>query len=372
MARTKNQTIDEKPVRINTCNMCGKPKRVSEFYKSSKEEFKQNGGVYTYCKVCLKKMCVNDNNVFDVNKFIEMLKMIDRPFIRSLYETALKGKREIVGAYMSLINMNDKVDMGWKDSDEEVLDLNDKNNIKMGIQKHETCIVDGDNFNQDSLLNIKLTNTDINTQNEVIRLLGYAPFDGYSDYDKKFLYGELLPYLDENTVEDQYKVSVLIQILNNDNQIRKIDLVINKLSLDEKQLLQNNDKIKNLTAIKSQIGQVTDKLAKENGIALKHRGDKKSGESTLTSLMKKYRENGFEDAEEDYFNQKKAKGIKIVADISNRSILEQLQLDENDMNDMLFNQRNLIQQLEAKVTDLEEENRQLYVEINELKKEITN
>ena len=53
----------------------------------------------------------------------------------------------------------------------------------------------------------------------------------------------------------------------------------------------------------------------------------------------------------------------MVADVSNKSILEQLQFDENDNNDMLVHQRELIQNLQQRVDDLEEENRQLYVKI---------
>ena len=80
--------------------------------------------------------------------------------------------------------------------------------------------------------------------------------------------------------------------------------------------------------------------------------------------MKNYRELGFEDAEQDYYDQKKANGMKLVADISNKSILEQLQFDENDINDMFFTQRQLIEQLNQKVLELEEENRQLYVKLS--------
>lgn len=56
--------------------------------------------------------------------------------------------------------------------------------------------------------------------------------------------------------------------------------------------------------------------------------------------------------------------MKLVADISNKSILEQLQFDENDINDMFFTQRQLIEQLNQKVLELEEENRQLYVKLS--------
>ena len=81
--------------------------------------------------------------------------------------------------------------------------------------------------------------------------------------------------------------------------------------------------------------------------------------------MKEYRELGFKDAEQDYYDQCQAYGMKLVADISNKSILEQLQFDENDIHDMFFMQRQLVQELQEKILGVEEENRQLHEKITE-------
>jgi len=81
-------------------------------------------------------------------------------------------------------------------------------------------------------------------------------------------------------------------------------------------------------------------------------------------MMKNLRELGFEDAEHDYYDHMKAKGMKVTADISNKSILEQLQFDENDYVSMLKEQKEIIQRLQEKIDDIEEENRQLHVELD--------
>jgi hypothetical protein len=206
-----------------------------------------------------------------------------------------------------------------------------------------------------------LNQEDTQVKEDVIRLIGYDPFAGYDIFDQKFLYNELMTYLDEDTLDDSFKLSQIIQIVNNNNQVRKIDYAINKMSSNTQDLIKNQGDIKSATAIKNQIVTANDKIAKENSISVKNRGDKSAGKSTLTYMMKDYRELGFEDAEQDYYDQNKAYGMKLVADISNKSILEQLQFDENDLNDMLFTQRQLIQELQSKLMDLEEENRQSYV-----------
>lgn len=51
--------------------------------------------------------------------------------------------------------------------------------------------------------------------------------------------------------------------------------------------------------------------------------------------------------------------MKQVADISNRSIMDQLSLDGNDYTQMLKEQREMIVELTAKTDELKEENRNL-------------
>ena len=50
--------------------------------------------------------------------------------------------------------------------------------------------------------------------------------------------------------------------------------------------------------------------------------------------------------------------------IGNKSILEQLQFDENDYISMVKDQRELIQRLQEKLDNVEEENRQLHVRLS--------
>jgi hypothetical protein len=105
------------------------------------------------------------------------------------------------------------------------------------------------------------------------------------------------------------------------------------------------------------------KLAAENGISVKHNNQKSKGAGTLSGIIKTLQEKGFEEAEVNLFDIETAQGIKQVADLSNKSIINQLQFDENDYTSMIIEQREIIQELDAKVIKLEEENRLLKKEI---------
>lgn len=353
------------------CPMCGKRQSRSNYYKSTSSLFKNNNEKMIWCKQCVWDLYDDYFNMLKdirMSVYITCMKL-DIPFNEPDYEGMIK---QLVGnntshpmkIYMQKINSLGSFNNGLSGFDpkyilEKEININDNNN-------HITKDVNYLEYN------IELTEQDLQVKEDVIRLIGYDPFAGYSNFDQKFLYNELISYLDEDTLDDAFKLSQVLQLVNNNNQVRKIDIVISSMSNDTKSLIANQGEIKNLTATKKTIVDNTDKIAKENSISVKNRGDKTAGKSTITYLMKNYRELGFEDAEQDYYDQKKAYGMKLVADISNKSMLEQLQFDENDINDIFLNQKQMLQNLQDKVLDLEEENRQLHSKIGSLssKKEV--
>jgi hypothetical protein len=110
------------------------------------------------------------------------------------------------------------------------------------------------------------------------------------------------------------------------------------------------------------------KLAAENGISVKHNTQKSKGAGTLTGIIKTLQEKGFEEGEVNLFDIETSQGIRQVSDLSNKSIVAQLQFDENDYTSMLMEQREIIQELDNKVMKLEEENRLLKKEIIKYRK----
>jgi ABC-type enterochelin transport system substrate-binding protein len=75
--------------------------------------------------------------------------------------------------------------------------------------------------------------------------------------------------------------------------------------------------------------------------------------------MKKLLDDDFEEIRVNLFDIKTSEAMKQVADISNRSIMDQLSLDGNDYTQMLKEQREMIVDLTAKTDELKEENRNL-------------
>ena len=125
--------------------------------------------------------------------------------------------------------------------------------------------------------------------------------------------------------------------------------------------------IDSLTKIKKNFLDTVNKTANENGISAKTSGKGGKGANALTSIMKEMAENGFEEIKVNLFNVKMSEAFKNIADISNRSLIDQLNWQSDDYARMVANQREIIQNYELEQLKLEEENRLLKVEINNYK-----
>jgi hypothetical protein len=107
-------------------------------------------------------------------------------------------------------------------------------------------------------------------------------------------------------------------------------------------------------------------MAKDNGISENYSNNKSKGAGTLSGMIKELQEKGIYNAEVNVYDIETCDGMKQVADISNKSILEQLILNENDYVEMIKDQRDLIQDFQTKAEKYEEECRILKIKLKDL------
>lgn len=351
MARNKIEKEVIKPVGEKiTCVKCQKTMAKDACFSHRNKFIADNLSI---CKECANQF-IEENDLATV---ISLLRFLDIPLYMKRWEGVVeKGRESILGRYLRQMAMskNKYFDNG------DVFSMNEENNkLLEEIEQREIMENSTEAF----------TESDLEIQDDVIRLLGYDPFVGYTDEDKKYLYSNIFIYLNEDTLEDGIKLSSYLQIVNNNNQIRKIDLAISSLNSNIKSMVENAKDIGSLQDVKSKIVTSNDKIMKENSISVKNRGDKKAGTTTLTGRMRMMRELKFDEAEEDFYSQKIARGMAMVADISNKSLIDQLRFDENDYTDIIKTQRDKFIDFEKQILELNEKNRLLEVKIIELKNE---
>lgn len=340
-----------------TCIKHGNTIDKSNFYISGNDSIYSGIGHIPICRSCMIKELDEYYERFkDMKKTIYyMLRKMDVGFYNSFFEGALKsGDKpiEVLGQYMRQRNSLGGTNKAMTSFDD-------------GEHPYEAEVVIEDD-NSISMPEIRMTKEDYENKEEIIDLLRYDPFEGYSEADQKALYADLLNYLDdEDIVEDQFLVSQIVQVVINNDQIRKLNFSINKFMSTPDLMLENESKIRNLSNMKKQIVDSTDKIAKENEITVKARGGGGSKKSSITMMMQRLRDLDFDEVEVSYYDQMKAYGMQMAADISMKAISEQIQFDENDVSDIIAEQRRMVQSMEGKILDLEEETRQLRVVLHE-------
>lgn len=335
-----------------TCSRCGRTFSLSSnrFYKVVySEEYKANDG---YCNIC--KECINELFEQWARKYkdervamIIVCHYLDIPFYHSLYDSIQQNNDQFkVGLYVRQIN---------------------------GIQYRQksfcTTLSDGELERSakdlEEAREVKWTKEESKNKNTAIDVVGYDPFEGYEELDRRFLFNELVKYFDDDIVDDSYKLSQIIQIVNNNNQIRRCDKIISSMNP-----IRDVSDIKDLNKVKTELVSSNDKIAKENEISVKNRSNKDVGRSTLSYMMRDLREKGFEDAETNYYDQLRSDNTAWAAGISFKSLKENCFFDENDFNDVMNDQYERIQNLQSDVDDLKEEKRLTLVENSYLKKKL--
>lgn len=344
-------TKDKKEVEKLTCIDCEKLKDRTKWFYNTKNKLYDKTKKIPICKACLKEKIDYD----DIETIYDIFKRLDIVFHLKYWEIAEEGKSDTFGRYMSMINTLHQLEgKTWSDSIFEFVE-----------EETEEAPIVADIYPPSE----PEENTyDEKNKEDVLRMVGYDPFEGELESDKRHLYNKLVDMLDESTLEDGFKLSAIIEIVKGFNQVDKINRSIAIMTSDVANLSKSTNAIKQLVATKKQIMDSLIALAKDNGISVNHNNNKSKGGNTLNGIVKKLNEIGLEAAELNLYNIETSEAMKQIADISNRSILDQLMFDENDYTEMIAQQKDMITDLDAKLMKAEEENRLLKIQINELKK----
>ena len=331
------------------CTSCGKSKLKDKNFYLSNSPFDADGRV-NVCKDCI----LENVDVTNIESVKSMLARLNRPFIFEMWNSSVEeGKnrnKNPFGLYIKSLLLNGKYrDLTFFDTNDKLITNNMEEN----------------NFERDTYSQINMSPEDLKNKEDVIRMVGYDPFETEHEADKRHLYNKLIDFLDESTLEDSFKLPAVIEIVKTFNQIDKINHALNRITSNVNEINGNIGNIKSLFEAKSKMYQSVLALAKDNGISVNHNNNKSKGSGTLSGIIKQLHEIGLEEAEINLFDIETAAGMKQVADISNKSIFEQLNLNENDYTDMIKEQRKMLIELQDKVDQLEEENRLLKIKVKQ-------
>jgi len=347
----KASTIKKASTNTIKCTCCGDEKVIERnYYKSNSMIYKGlPDGRIGVCKECILSIYdyyLKKNENARLATYLTCRKL-DIVYIENVYTAALNESTNkgtpLFGIYVKNINsLNQYSNFTFDESD----DFYHKAELK-------------ENLNEKSSEPINLN--DKRNEEDVLRILGYDPFESENPDDKKYLYNRLIDFLDESTLEDSFKLPTVIEIVKSFNQIDKINSALAVITSDIKAVANNVGGVKSLMDAKDKMLRAVLALAKDNGISVNHNNNKSKGAGTLSGIIKQLQEKGFTESDINLFDIETIGGIKQVAEISNESILKQLMFDENDYTEMIKEQRTLIEEFRSKCEKLEEELRLLKI-----------
>lgn len=356
---TKTNTDDQKYL----CPYCLKEKKKSEFYKST--DPKVLTGITSMCKDCVRKIALawDDNRqefgACTKKTVMDALEYIDRPFLESLWnssyaewadDTKQKRRTTIWDAYIKNVGLKNYNGLRWRDGDIFQTYIEDA--------KQVAALESGNVEAAQTLISSQEVSGEFEkNRKDVIRLLGYDPFEGEKLEDQPLLYSQLIGYLDSggDGNEDMMRTSSAITIVRGFSQQSKID---DKIARAMANTNVNPAELKTLLDAKKNLSSTISNLAEQSCLSLKHNKNASKGENTWTGKIKKLKDMDLRAAEVNGFDIGTCRGMQQVLEISDASIMKQLALDESEWSDMVAEQRQTIVSLQRE--------RDVYREVNRI------
>ena len=345
------------------CPYCMKEKKKSEFYVCTDPRVLT--GITQMCKDCVKKIALawDDNRqefgLCTKKSVMDALEYIDRPFLNNLWDSSYtewanqdsqNRRATIWDAYIKNVSMIQYRGMRWRDGDIFNVYIEDAKQVaalEMGNNEAAQILIASQEVDGEFEKNRK----------DVIRLLGYDPFEGEKLEDQPLLYSQLIGYLDAggDGNDDMMRTSSAITIVRGFLQQAKLDDKLAKVMANTN---ANASEMKTLLDAKKNISATISQLAEQSCLSLKHNKNASKGENTWTGKIKKLKDMDLRDAEVNGFDIGTCRGMQQVVEISDASIMKQLNLDESEWSDMVADQRKMI-------VDLQKE-RDVYKEVSRI------
>ena len=358
---TKKKTVTDdrfqvQDVKTPLCLNCGANGKVNSFYISNNATHIHNSCRLPYCKDCLetfyqeyyKKTGRSDLAIF------YLCRKCDVFFSTKVFEGAesasLKMNQSLVSCYFRMLN-SIKDNAGFKDNfndsanflDLEILEDKYRSG-KIEIDGNSVSVVAPDMWTEEDEIN----------KNDCIKLLGYDPFFDNTKSDQKYLYNTLLPFLDDATLEDAFKLPIVIELVKTFGQVEQLNKTFNLILASAENIVENSSKVSSLVGSKDKLYRSVLAMAKDNGISVNHALNKSQGAGTLSRIVKELEEIGLREAKMNLFDIETSESMKQVQDISNKSLMEQINLQESELWDMIAELREVRIKLDNKVNELTE------------------
>lgn len=247
---TKKATSEKVEKNTYVCNVCGgKPKALSNFYKSNRKEYEQYNEFCITCKSCLRKATVDPNTKTVTKDGIKnALIKLDKPFVEEVFNV-VKNKSvtndKFLGDYLTQLNC---------------------------YPRYKNCVyADGIDIEiqQEKIMNSKVESVSIIEVTDDMR-----EFWGYGKTDDKYiaLQKKFDKFMDNETDDLDYKKELDYKTLT-------------ELEILKQDLMGNSDKVGDLAKVIDMISKLSSDL---NIKAIQKKEDKNNNRHYIIGVIAKF------------------------------------------------------------------------------------
>ena len=345
MGRPSKRSMKAGEIPSFTCLCCGTLRPESKFYKNKWSKiWVQNDHVIPICRDCVQNYF---NTMKESTKSNELAMKVlcgimDWPFYASMFAGVVeKHKNDFApGFYFRNVQM---------------AQYNGKTHIDSFLDGELTKTDDAVRTERET----RWTTKDKQNMRYAISVVGYDPFDldGMTDEDRRYCFNVLAGYCDSDGIrDDSHKRQAAIQATQLSLQCKKLDDAINEELMRKR---ADESRLRSLSETKTKFISSLSKIAQDNNFSSNYNDSSRAGKNTLSMKMKEMEEDGYQAIKPNLFDIKTCEAMKQIAELSDRSILDQLALDDSEYASMVGEQRQMIASLTARAEAAEEESRML-------------
>lgn len=339
------------------CSCCGKEKDFKTGYYVSSSVIYQYNNKLPICKDCTWKLFdeyMEESNGEEQAALYRLCRLLDFPYFDTIFTSSVvearRDNKNIFKTYIKNVNSLGQYSNYTFENGDSISSPEEKGLMDVIEAMDEE---------------IDVSERDKQNEIDVMRIIGYDPFENENVKDRKFLFNRVVDMLDDSVVEDNVKLMSVISIVKGFNQVEYVDMAIARVTADINNLSNNNGNLKSLIDAKKNLMSTILKTCEDNGISTKFNTNKSKGSGTLTGMIKKLGELNLDEAKVNLFDIQTSQGMEQVADLSHASIMKQLQFDENDYADMVAWQKDEIYKITKEKDKLEEELRLLKINLSQ-------
>ena len=188
---------------------------------------------------------------------------------------------------------------------------------------------------------------------QIIKIIGYDPFEKHPIEDKPQLYRDLTGMLTDSMRKDIPRAKAAVEVVTGYNNIRKYQERVNDLissgRVDENTQEQIDNQLQMIAKMQDSVNKISEKNGFTNSKSLGT-----NGKGMLSDVMQTIDEHMYDPGITNFYDIATSQSIKQISDISVKAMLNQVKLTGQEYVEILAEQNKIVREAQSKMREIRE------------------